>query len=147
MTSLKENGLSIGDFAEQLVLSEMKTPQKAKQFISKTPEAEKQKDISEVVVPDEFMSQVLGKKVVSKLQPQKQLIKENTEPKQQLITEEKADRLINLLEEVKSLLEMTTTGCCGCNMAGPSVAEPSGSKKRNKDVVMLFAQKLKKIKK
>jgi hypothetical protein len=147
MNSLKENGLSIGDFAEQLVLSEMKTPQKAKQFISKTPEVEKQKDISEVVVPDEFMSQVLGKKVVSKPQPQKQLIKENIQPKQQIITEEKADKLMTLLDKVITLLEMTTTGSCGCNMAGPAVAEPSGPKKKNKDVVLLFAQKLKRIKK
>jgi hypothetical protein len=32
-------------------------------------------------------------------------------------------------------------------MAGPAVAEPSGPKKKNKDVVLLFAQKLKRIKK
>ena len=147
MTTLKQSGFSIGSFAEQLIMNEMTTPQKAKKFVTKTPEVEKQLDISETVVPEEFMSQVLGKKIQTKkpdVKP-KQTIVEN---KQQvnLITEEKADKLITLLEDVKQLLEMTTGGCCGCSMSEPKVAEPSGRNKKSSDAVLIFAQKLKKFK-
>jgi len=147
MSTLKNSGMSIGSYAEQLIMNEMTTPKKALSFVNKTPEVEKQLDISETVVPDEFMNQVLGKKSIPKKQvkQEKKVIVENVEPKQTLLTEEKADVLINLLEEVKTLLEMTGTGCCGCNMGGSMQVAPSGGKKKKSDTVLLFAQKLKGI--
>ena len=156
MNSLKNSGISIGSFAEQLIMNEMATPQKARTYVSKTPqiekELEKQLDISETVVPDDFVNQILGRKPVKKLQQQQvkpqQKIVENKQQPATLLTEEKADKLITLLEEVKSLLEMTGTGCCGCNMGSQtSVAPASGKNKKSPDVVLLFSQKLKGLKK
>ena len=42
MNSLKNSGISIGSFAEQLIMNEMATPQKARTYDSKTPQIEKE---------------------------------------------------------------------------------------------------------
>ena len=129
---------NIGDFAEQLVLGEVSNVQSGKSLppsqIIQEGMAPAGRDIQRTEVPDSFMQEVLGDKYVSKAP----VIEEaempelvwtdpegsEPEPESQVLTEETAQQLIPLLEEVKGLLkEMTAAGTgsgnLGINLAGP----------------------------
>jgi hypothetical protein len=124
---------SIGDFAEQLILNQTKSIKEGKEL---PPQAKAEglapagKDISNVDVPDSFMRSILGESFHPQDAPPAEAIPElvwsDSEPEQatQSLTEETAQELIPLLEEVRFLLKemssaMTTTGQIGTNMAGP----------------------------
>ena len=124
---------SIGDFAEQLILNQTQSIKEGKEL---PPQAKGNglapagKDISNIEVPDDFMRAVLGESFHPQDTPVSEAIPElvwsDSEPEQQpqSLTEETAQQLIPLLEEVRSLLKemccaMTTTGQLGVNLAGP----------------------------
>jgi|10_taG_2_1085330.scaffolds.fasta_scaffold191029_2 hypothetical protein len=123
---------SISSFAESLILNEVSDISQGK---SLPPAAQAQKglapagkDISNVEVPDSFMSEVLGEGFHPQEEPTADAIPElvwaeeepQEAPKTSLISEEMAQNLVPLLEEVRDLLkEMTTAGGLGVNMAGP----------------------------
>ena len=120
---------SIGDFAEQLILNQTKSIREGKEL---PPQAKTDglapagRDISNVEVPDDFMREVLGESFHPQDTPAVDAIPElvwsDAEPEQapQSLTEETAQQLVPLLEEVRDLLkEMSTTGMMGVNMAGP----------------------------
>jgi len=129
---------NIADFAEQLVLGEVTNVQSGKSLPPSQSIQEGMapagRDIQQTKVPDSFMQEILGDKYVSKAP----VIEEaempelvwtdpegsEPEPESQVLTEETAQQLIPLLEEVKGLLkEMTAAGTgsgdLGINMAGP----------------------------
>ena len=118
---------SIGDFAESLVLGSVQGIQEGKEL---PPSAGGGKpspgtpDIRNTRIPDSFMSQVLGEQYVS--QQEEEVIEEETVEEgifeqPSIITESQASEMIDLLREVKGLLqEMTTTGSLGTNMSGQS---------------------------
>ena len=93
------------------------------------------KDISNVEVPDTFMQQVLGESFHPQETPAAETIPEivwnEEEPEQpvQSLTEETAQHLVPLLEEVRDLLkEMccgTSSGQLGINLAGPQRDMPT----------------------
>jgi HEPN domain-containing protein len=121
---------SIGDFAERLIQESVGNIKSGKEL---PPSAHKKaglapagKDISKVKVPDSFMKQILEEQYT----PQEsepvdsipELVWTGNEPKQEpkLMTEETAQELVPLLQQVIELLqEMTTTGSIGVNLAGP----------------------------
>lgn len=120
---------SIGDFAEQLILNQTQSIREGKEL---PPQAKSSglapagRDISNVKVPDDFMRQVLGESFHPQDTPTVDAIPElvwsDTEPEQapRSLTEETAQQLVPLLEEVRDLLkEMSTAGMMGTNMAGP----------------------------
>jgi hypothetical protein len=124
---------SIGDFAEQLILNQTKSIKEGKEL---PPQAKSNglapagRDISNVEVPDDFMREVLGESFHPQDTPPTDTIPElvwsEAEPEQapQSLTEETAQQLVPLLEEVRDLLKemsaaATTTGQIGVNMAGP----------------------------
>ena len=124
---------SIGDFAEQLILNQTKSIKEGKEL---PPQAKASgaapagRDISNVTVPDDFMREVLGESFHPQDTPAAEAIPElvwsDAEPEQpvQALTEETAQQLVPLLEEVRDLLKemsaaATTTGQIGTNMAGP----------------------------
>ena len=120
---------SIGDFAEQLILNQTKSIKEGKEL---PPQAKADglapagRDISNVEVPDDFMRQVLGESFHPQDTPAAEAIPElvwsDAEPEQapKSLTEETAQQLVPLLEEVRDLLkEMSTAGNMGVNMAGP----------------------------
>lgn len=120
---------SIGDFAEQLILNQTQSIKEGKEL---PPQAKANgmapagRDISNVEVPDDFMRQVLGESFHPQDTPAAEAIPElvwsDAEPEQapQSLTEETAQQLVPLLEEVRDLLkEMSTAGNMGVNMAGP----------------------------
>jgi hypothetical protein len=94
------------------------------------------KDISNVEVPDSFMKQILGEAHNPQDTPAvdeiPELVWEQPEEPQapQSLTEETAQQLVPLLEEVRDLLkEMgTTAGMMGVNLAGPGNDENSYEK-------------------
>ena len=120
---------SIGDFAEQLILNQTQSIREGKEL---PPQAKANgmapagRDISNVEVPDDFMRQVLGESFHPQETPASEAIPElvwsDAEPEQapKSLTEETAQQLVPLLEQVRDLLkEMSTAGNMGVNMAGP----------------------------
>lgn len=126
---------SIASFAESLVLEDIANIKEGKQLPpsqNQTGLAPAGVDISQTVVPDTFMKQILGEKYTPQEAPPVEAIPELvwTEPEEdkpkspEHLTESTAKQLVPLLEEVKSLLQemsvaMTTTGSIGTNLAGP----------------------------
>ena len=124
---------SISDFAENLILNQVNSIKEGKEL---PPNVESNgltpagRDISKVKVPDSFMTELLGEAYHPQDTPTVKEIpelvwtdpEESEEPKApQSLTEETAQQLVPLLEEVKSLLkEMTTAGMMGVNMGGTS---------------------------
>jgi len=122
---------SIGDFAESLINEQVGSIKEGKSLPpSQQGLSPAGRDISNVEVPDSFMKQVLGEQFHPQDTPAADAIPEivweepeaTQEPKApESLTEETAQQLVPLLEEVRDLLkEMgTTTGMLGVNMAGP----------------------------
>ena len=123
---------TIGDFAEQLILNQTQSIKEGKEL---PPQAKSSglapagRDISNVDVPDDFMREVLGESFHPQDTPPvdsiPELVWSEAEPKQpaQALTEETAQQLVPLLEEVRDLLKemsaaATTTGQIGTTMAG-----------------------------
>ena len=126
---------SIGDFAEKLILNQVGS---IKEGTEVPPSAQANgmapagKDISKVKVPDSFMKEVLGESFHPQDTPAEDVIPElvwagdEDQPSVQSLTEETAQQLVPLLEEVRDLLkEMTTAGSLGVNMAGPQKDDES----------------------
>ncbi|MDA7494693.1 hypothetical protein N8467_01345 [bacterium] len=129
---------SIGDFAENLILNQTQNIKEGKESSPQMRAnglAPAGKDISNVEVPDTFMQQVLGESFHPQETPAAETIPEivwnEEEPKQsvQSLTEETAQHLVPLLEEVRDLLkEMccgTSSGQLGINLAGPQRDMPT----------------------
>lgn len=148
---------SIGDFAEQLIQQEVADIKEGKAvppvFTGEKPDPTSP-DITSTVVPESFMESVLGEAydpsrykatpVVEEAQPvdepepkEEEVIEEDTS---QLLTEETAQKLIPLLENLTNLVTemmsaaMTTTGNLGVNLGGPglSASERKTGKVRSK---------------
>ena len=134
---------SISSFAENLILNQVQSVQEGKEL---PPNAQPQqglapagKDIRGVDVPDAFMKEILGESFHPQETPAVDAIPELvwTDPKPeeepqvpQSLTEETAQQLVPLLEEVKSLLKemsaaMTSSGSIGVNLAGPQKDDES----------------------
>ena len=124
---------SIGDFAERLIqesVSNIKSGKELPQTTSKKQDAIPAGiDVSKVKVPDSFMKQILGEQFTPQDAKPVDMIPElvwaenkpEEEPMKnpQLMTEETAQELVPLLQQVIGLLqEMTTTGSVGVNLAG-----------------------------
>jgi len=99
-----------------------------------------EKDI-QIDVPDQFMKQVLGEEFYPQDTPPAESMpeivwtdseqEEEQQPTPQTLTEETAQQLVPLLEEVRNLLkEMTTCGSIGVNMAGPQKDAPTDNIER-----------------
>jgi hypothetical protein len=130
---------SIGDFAENLINEQVGSIRSGKQLPptsqsnGMTPAG---KDISNVEVPDSFMKEVLGEAFHPQDTPAveeiPELVWEQPEEPQtsQALTEETAQQLVPLLEEVRDLLkEMgTTAGMMGVNLGGPGKDNESWEK-------------------
>ena len=132
---------SISDFAENLILNQVNSIREGKELPPTaggnglTPAG---RDISKVKVPDSFMTELLGEAYHPQDTPTVKEIpelvwtdpEESEEPKSpQSLTEETAQQLVPLLEEVKSLLkEMCTAGMMGVNMGGPAKDDESWDK-------------------
>mgnify|MGYP003624747149 FL=1 len=132
---------SISDFAENLILNQVENIREGKEL---PPTAEGNgltpagRDISKVKVPDSFMTELLGEAYHPQETPPAKEIpelvwqdpEESEEAKTpQSLTEETAQQLVPLLEEVKSLLkEMTTAGMMGVNLGGTSKDSESWEK-------------------
>ena len=109
---------SISNFAESLVLNQVNSVQEGKEL---PPNAQPQqglapagKDIRGIDVPDSFMQEILGEQYVPQDPPPADSMPElvwtdpNSEEEPQApqsLTEETAQQLVPLLEEVKSLLK------------------------------------------
>lgn len=129
---------SISDFAENLILNQVNDIREGKELPpivggnGLTPAG---RDISKVKVPDSFMTELLGEAYHPQDAPPAEGIpelvwtdsEESEEPKApQSLTEETAQQLVPLLEEVKSLLkEMCTAGMMGANLGGPAKGDDS----------------------
>ena len=137
---------SIGDFAENLINEQLGGIKSGKQLPPSlgggpTPAG---KDIRDVVVPDSFMKQVLGenfhpqdtpatdKGIPELVWTEPEAVEEPKAPES--LTEETAQQLVPLLEEVRDLLkEMgTTAGMMGVNLAGPGKDQESYEKMEKK---------------
>jgi len=133
---------SIGDFAQNLILNQVEGIKEGKELPPSardnglTPAG---RDISRVKVPDSFMTELLGEAYHPQDTPAVEEIPELVweqpeEPKTpQALTEETAQQLVPLLEEVKNLLKemsaaMTSSGSIGVNMAGPQKDDESWAK-------------------
>ena len=128
---------SIGDFAESLILGQVEDIKKGKSLPPKLEEAKAAspgapaKDISDIEVPDSMMRQILGEGFHPQDTPPAESFPElvwdepepEPEPEPQVITEETAQELVSLVEEVRGMLadlkEMTTAGMLGTNFGGP----------------------------
>ena len=122
---------SIGDFAENLILNQVGSIKEGKELPPHAQGAGKApagRDISNVNVPDSFMKEVLGESFHPQDTPAAEAMPEIVwdQPEQpqasQSLTEETAQQLVPLLEEVRDLLkEMgTTAGMMGVNMGKSS---------------------------
>jgi len=137
---------SIGDFAEQLILNQTQSIKEGKQL---PPQAKSSglapagRDISNVEVPDTFMREVLGESFHPQDTPPADSIPElvwsEAEPEKpaQSLTEETAQQLVPLLEEVRDLLKemsaaATTTGQIGVNLAGSQSSDSCIGKEEKK---------------
>ena len=124
---------NIGDFAESLILKQtqnIKEGKEASPQMKANGLAPAGKDISNIEVPDSFMREVLGESFNPQETPAAETIPEivwtEDEPEKpvQSLTEETAQQLVPLLEEVRELLKemccgTTGAGQLGVNMAGP----------------------------
>lgn len=133
---------SIGDFAENLILNQTQNIQEGKELPPNLAEAQAKsgapadRDITGVDVPDDFMKQVLGEGFHPQETPAAETMPEvvwtdseteaeEAQPAPQSLTEETAQQLVPLLEEVRDMLKemmtagTTTTGQIGVNLAGP----------------------------
>jgi len=128
---------SIGDFAERLINEQVGNIREGKQLppTHSVGSAPAGRDVSKVTVPDAFMKEILGESFTPQETPTTDSIPElvwsdSEEPKaSQALTEETAQQLVPLLEEVKSLLkEMTTAGMMGVNMGGTTKDSESWEK-------------------
>jgi len=123
---------SISDFAENLILNQVNSIKEGKKL---PPNVESNgltpagRDISKVKVPDSFMTELLGEAYHPQDTPTVKEIpelvwtdpEESEEPKApQSLTEETAQQLVPLLEEVKRLLKENFSGNMGINMGGTS---------------------------
>ena len=148
---------SIGDFAENLILGQVEDIQKGKSLPPKLEEAKATaaapaKDISNIKVPDEMMQDILGEGFHPQDTPPTESLPElvwdepEPAPKPTVITEETAQELVSLLEEVRGMIsdlrEMTTAGMMGVNLGGPAADPMSPHKKKAKKAVLL--QKIRK---
>lgn len=123
---------SIGDFAESLVLGEVDNIKKGKQAPPVFTEAKASPsapDIRNTKVPDSFMSEVLGEQYVPQEEEEEMIEEEILEEEDDveyvempdLITESQASEMIDLLKDVRNLLqEMTMTGNIGVNLGPPA---------------------------
>jgi hypothetical protein len=146
MTSLREMGLTMGEYAEKLMnsglVSSESKPQKPIQ--TKQEPVFEQKDISNIQVPNAFIKQVLGKeyKAPKQIKQSKQIkVQEETQVQSiQLLNEEKIDELLSLLRDVKNLLsEMTTVGSLGVNLAGPTLKDKKPKRFKSKSAAFRSA--------
>jgi len=133
---------SIGDFAQNLILNQVEGIKEGKELPPSAGGnglAPAGRDISKVKVPDSFMTELLGEAYHPQDTPAVEEIPEIVweqpeEPKDpQALTEETAQQLVPLLEEVKNLLKemsaaMTSSGSIGVNMAGPQKDDESWAK-------------------
>lgn len=126
---------SIGDFAESLILGQVEDIKKGKSLPPKLQEAKAAsnvapaKDISQIEVPDSMMREILGEGFHPQDTPPAETMPElvwdepEPEPEPQVITEETAQELISLVEEVRGMIadlkEMTTAGMMGVNLGMP----------------------------
>ena len=103
---------SIGDFAESLILGQVEDIKQGKSLPPKLEEAKATanapaKDISNIEVPNEMMREILGEGFHPQDTPPAETMPElvwnqpEPEPEPQVITEETAQELISLVEEVK----------------------------------------------
>jgi len=140
---------SIGDFAESLILGQVEDIKEGKSLPPKLEEAKAAsnaapaKDISQIEVPDDMMRQILGEGFHPQDTPPAErfpeLVWEEPEPEikpePSVITEETAQELVSLLEEVRNMVselkEMTSAGAIGVNLAGP-VSDPMGKSSRRR---------------
>ena len=134
---------NIGSFAENLVLNQVNSVREGKEL---PPSAQPQaglapagRDIRGVEVPDSFMQEILGEQYTPQNSEPVDSITElvwtdpngEEEPQApQALTEETAQQLVPLLEEVKGLLKemtaaMTSSGSIGVNLAGPQKEKDS----------------------
>ena len=124
---------SVGDFAESLILSEVRSVQSGEAkppIMSGNKPSPDVPDISRVAVPKSFMSQILGESVEEEfVEPQEEVIEvEETHPN--YITEETASELITLLRDVKAMFsEMTSTGMIGVHFGKSTYKKPTGKDK------------------
>ena len=139
---------SIGDFAENLILNQTQNIQEGKELPPNLADAQAKsgapagRDISQVDVPDDFMKQVLGEGFHPQDTPPAETMPEivwtdseteaeEAQPVPQTLTEETAQQLVPLLEEVRNLLkEMTTCGSISANM-GPAPSDPMKDERDN----------------
>lgn len=142
---------SIGDFAENLINQELQgisegtvVPESSTSNTTGIPAGI---DISKTEVPDSFMKELLGENFHPQDTPPSDTIPEivwdepkpESQPQPQTLTEETAQQLLPILEEVRGLLKemlsgaMTTTGSIGVNLAGPG--KKARKPKSKKDVL------------
>ena len=156
---------SIGDFAENLILNQTQNIQEGKELPPNLADAQAKsgapagRDISQVDVPDDFMKQVLGEGFHPQDTPPAETMPEivwtdseteaeEAQPVPQTLTEETAQQLVPLLEEVRNMLKemmtvgTTTTGQLGATM-GPAPSDPMGKDERDNGYVRLSSNKLK----
>jgi len=133
---------SIGDFAQNLILNQVENIKEGKELPPSAGSnglAPAGRDIAKVKGPDSFMTELLGEAYHPQETPAVEEIPElvwdqSEEPKApQALTEETAQQLVPLLEEVKGLLKemsaaMTSSGNIGVNMAGPQKGSESWEK-------------------
>lgn len=133
---------SIGDFAQDLILNQVEGIKEGKELppaANHPSAAPAGRDISNVQVPDSFMKELLGEAFHPQEAPAveeiPELVWEQPEEAQptQALTEETAQQLVPLLEDVKTLLKemsaaMTTCGSIGSNLAGPQKANKDHTK-------------------
>ena len=148
---------SIGDFAESLIMTQTQNIQEGKELPPDLADAQSRsgepaaKDITQVDVPDDFMKQVLGEGFHPQDTPPAESMpeivwtdseqEEEQKPTPQTLTEETAQQLVPLLEEVRNLLkEMTTAGSMGVNM-GDAPSDPMSSDERKSGYVRLSSNK------
>ena len=154
---------SIGDFAENLILNQTKNIQEGKELPPNLADAQAKsgapaaRDITNVDVPDDFMNQVLGEGFHPQDTPPAETMPEivwtdseteaeEAQPAPQSLTEETAQQLVPLLEEVRDMLKemmtvgTTTTGQLGPNM-GPAPSDPMGKDERDNGYVRLSSSK------
>lgn len=123
---------SISDFAENLILNQVNDIREGKELpptVGGNGLAPAGRDISKVKVPDSFMTELLGEAYHPQDTPPAEGIPElvwtdsekSEEPKApQSLTEETAQQLVPLLEEVMRLLKENFSGNMGVNLGGPA---------------------------
>ena len=129
---------SIGDFAESLINEELQGIKSGKTLppslqTSTIKNAPAGKDIRDIDVPDSFMQEILGEEYVptkkAHIPEPEEVIEEEIEPSvaPTTISEEKAEQILSLLSDVKTLLsEMvgTGTGGLGAQLGSTSNVQP-----------------------